>query len=113
MGSSSETRARSVLSAGAARRPSGVKSSEAARDEVSAQAMLGQTTHGFASGIEAGDDLTKNIDHLLVRIDSEAGQRIVADGSGPRRIEGRVFVLVDRVVHLEVGVGTRQAAGGG
>src|SRR5207247_7486698 len=59
---------RGVLSsAGAARRPSGVKSSDAARDEVSAQAMLGQTTHAFASGIAPGNDLTEKINHLLVR----------------------------------------------
>src|SRR5712691_12341914 len=58
-----------LSSGGGARRPSGVKSSDAAGDEVSAQAMLGQTTHAFSSGIEAEDDLTENIYHLLVRID--------------------------------------------
>src|SRR5439155_4422205 len=99
------------LSAGAARRPSGVKSSEAAGDEVSAQAMLGQTTHGFAAGIEAGDDLAENIDHLLVRIDPEAGERIVEDGSRPRRIERRPLDLVHRFGLLEVGVDARRDEG--
>src|SRR6266852_8140572 len=103
---------RSVLSsAGAARRSSGVKSSDATGDEVSAQPMLGQTTHGFASGIEAGDDLTENIDHLLVRIDPEAGERIVEDGSRPRRMERRPLDLVYGFGLLEVGVDARRDEG--
>ena len=50
-----------------------MKSSEAPGDEVSAQTMLGQTTHGFSTRIKAGDDLPENVYHLLVGIHSEPG----------------------------------------
>src|SRR4029453_1679550 len=94
-----------------ARRLSGVKSSDPARDEVSAQAMLRQATHGFSSGIEAGDDLTEDIYHLLVRVDPEAGERIMENGSRPRRMEGRRLDLVHRFGLLEVGVDSRSHEG--
>ena len=62
--------ARSSASLTRARQPSGVKSRDTAGDKVSAQAMLGQAAHGFSSAIEARDDLAKNIDHLLIGVDS-------------------------------------------
>ena len=61
--------ARSISSLMPARQPSGVKSRDTAGDEVSAQAMLGQAARRFSSGIEARDDLAKNIDHLLIGVD--------------------------------------------
>src|SRR6187551_3166648 len=84
-----------------------MKPSKAARDEVSAQPMLGEATHGFSSRIEARDDLAVNVDHLLVSVDPESGKRVMEDGSRPCRIEGRLLDLEHRFGLLEVRVHAR------
>ena len=57
-----------------------MKTRNAAGDEVAAKTVLSQTTHALAAGIETRNDFAVDVDHLLIRIDPQAGEGIVQDG---------------------------------
>src|SRR5262245_48808832 len=53
--------------------------------------MQSETTSGFAGGVKAGNRLAVEVNDLALRIDFQAGERVMAYRSGPCGIERRLL----------------------
>src|SRR5947209_3472916 len=65
-------------------------SRDAAEDTDPGQSMQTETASALARAVQAGNDLPFDVNHLALPIYFETGERVVEDGRGPCRIEGRL-----------------------
>src|SRR5690348_13928008 len=85
----------------------GVRSRYVALSCASAEPVLIESTRGFTDAVESRNDLTLNVHHLTVCVDSQTGTGIMDERRTPGGVEGRPlnFVFGRRFAEIQVRAG--------